>query len=469
MRIVEETVNQLDKETLAAAYGGHGSLPYAPDLMLKIALLEILEGRPSPAQWYRDAPENDPLKWLGRGIEPGRTTWYDFRDRMDKVIAQLNTQLVQQATSEQLIRPERASQDGSTFRSHASRHQAFNRSRLEKHKVCVQACVNQDQTGEPVVEPVPKWMPTTVSGRRELLDRIEKAEQRLEQRLQENQAKPSNRRQKEKHIVVSLTDPDAAFARDKESTYCFLYTAQMMVDNDSLMIIGYSVAAENTDVGTIGPMIDQVQATIGGTLLQVSADSAYSSALDLQDCSERNIDLLAPVSENSLSHIKAAKKGKPKLFTRDEFQWNPERQEFECPGGQVLTYRTQERLSRHGGREIICRHYQCPAKHCLACPLANQCTTSPALGRRIKRLDGQELVDAQREKMKLPEAKQAYTQRSQTIERAFGDAKAHRGFGTLRGRGLSRARAAIGLLVLAQNILGLSRLRTSKITANQRD
>jgi len=467
--MVEEAVNQLDEETLASAYAGHGSLPYAPDLMLKIALMEILEGRPSPAQWYRDAAENDPLKWLGRGIKPGRTTWYDFRDRLDKVIGQLNTQLIQQATSEQLLHPELASQDGSTFRSQASRHQAFNHSRLEKHKAHVQAAVNQDQTGEPAIETVPKWMPATVSGRRKLLVRIEKAEQRLKQRLQENQAKPRNKRQNEKHVVVSLTDPDAVFARDKEKTYCFLYTAQLMVDNDSLMIIGYSLAGENTDVGTIGQMIDQVQANVGGTLMQVSADSSYSSALDLQDCEERNINLLAPVSENSLSHIKAAKKDKPKLFSRDEFQWRPDRQEFECPGGQVLTYRTKERLARHGGREIICRHYQCLPKHCLACALANQCTTSPALGRRIKRLDGQERIDAQREKMKQPEAKKLYARRSQTIERAFGDAKLHRSIGRLRGRGLLRARASIGLLVLGQNILGLNRLRKSKIPAIQKE
>ncbi len=62
-----------------------------------------------------------------------------------------------------------------------------------------------------------------------------------------------------------------------------------------------------------------------------------------------------------------------------------------------------------------------------------------------------------------------YAGRSQTIERAFGDAKLHRSIGRLRGRGLLRARASIGLLVLGQNILGLNRLLKSKIPAIKKE
>lgn len=460
-RVVEDAVNRLDRATLRKAYRGCGSRFHSPELLLKMALFEILQGRTSPSQWHRDAADHDALKWLGRGIQPARSTWYTFRDRMDKVIADLNEQLVRDAVLDQGIRPERAAQDGSTFRSQASRHQTFNRARLEKRKACVQSAVQQDEQQEPLSEPIPKWMPTTDSGRQGLLQRIETAERQLGQLLRENAEKPKNQRREEKNIVVSLTDPEAPFARDKEKTFCFLYTAQMMVDADSLLVLGYAVAAENTDVGTLGPMIDQVQAVVGGTLRQVSADAGYASILDLQDCLERGIDLLAPVSENSFSQTNNTTGTSSKLFSRDQFQWDPDQQRFICPGGHSLTYRTKEHLSRHGGRSVISRHYQCAPQHCLACPWVTRCTTSPARGRRVKRIDGQELVDAQREKMKQPKIKQIYAHRGQTIERAFADAKGHRSFGRLRGRGLSRARAAIGLLVMALNVLNLHRLRTT--------
>jgi transposase len=460
-RIVEDAVNQLDKRRLHAIYRGVGSSAYPPESLLKMVLFELLEGRNSPSQWHRDAGEHDVLKWLGRGVQPARMTWYRFRDRVDKVIHELNEQLVRHAVDKQWVCPEQAAQDGSTFRSQASRHQTFNQQRLAKRKECVQAAVEQDTRGEPLTEPIPKWMPQTVSGRLQLSERIGRAEQHLDDLLLENATKRKGKRREVKNIVVSLTDPEAPFARDKEKTFCFLYTSQMMVDSPSNLILGYSVAAENTDVGTLGPMIDRVQKAIGGTLRQVSADAGYASVLDLQDCFERGIDLLAPVSENSFSESKRACSTASKLFSRNQFQWVDDEQRFICPAGHPLTYKTKEHLNRHGDRQVICRHYRCAPQHCLACPLAKQCTTNPARGRIIKRLDGQELVDAQREKMKQPDIKQIYARRGQTIERAFADAKGHRSYGRLRGRGLARARAAIGLLVMAQNILTLHRLRST--------
>lgn len=458
--MVEASVNQLDTSLLDRLYQGCGSKAYPPELMLKMVLFEYLEGRTSPSQWFRDAGEHDALKWLGRGIWPARSTWYQFRDRLDKVLQELNQSLVKQAVEENLIHPHQGAQDGSTFRSQASRHQTFNRVRLEKRKATVAAAVDQDSQGQPLSQPVPKWMPQTRSGRLELHGRIELAEQKLSQMLQENAAKRKHHRRDEKNVVVSLTDPEAPFARDKEKTFCFLYTAQMLVDADSLMTLGYSVANENTDVGTLGPMIDQVQKIIGGTLKTISADAGYSSVLDLQDCLERGIDLLAPVAENSFSQ---PKQGTAKLFSREDFQWNPQEQTFLCPGGQQLTYRTQERVARHRGRTVICRHFQCLPKFCLACPLAARCTKSPARGRRVKRLDGQEILDAQKEKMKQPSAKESFARRGQIIERAFADAKGHRGMNRLRGRGPRCARVSIGLLVLAQNTLTIYRLRNEKM------
>lgn len=456
---MENVVNQMDISLLDTLYQFRGSLPYPPEPILKMALFDYLQGRTSPAQWFRDAAEHDAMKWLGRGIQPARSTWYEFRNRLDKVLAEMNQRLVQQAVEEKLIHPEEGAQDGSTFRSQASRHQTFNRIRLDKRKAIVAAAVDQDSQGQLLSQPVPKWMPTTPSGRLELQQRIEVAEQKLNQMLQENAAKPKHSRRVEKNIVVSLTDPEAVFARDKEKTFCFLYNSQILVDAASLMILGYMVTNENTDVGTVGPMVDQVQKIIGGTLKTVSADAGYSSVLDLQDCVSRGINLLAPVSENSFSQ---PKQGAAKLYSREDFEWDPEQQIFSCPGGHELSYRTQERLARHGGRTIICRHYQCPAEHCVACPLAARCTTNPSRGRRVKRIDGQEVIDAQREKMKQLESKQIFASRGQIIERAFADAKGHRNMNKLRGRSLSCARVSIGLLVLAQNVLAVHRLRNKQ-------
>ena len=99
--------------------------------------------------------------------------------------------------------------------------------------------------------------------------------------------------------------------------------------------------------------------------------------------------------------------------------------------------------------------YHCPSEHCLACPLASGCVANPARGRTVTRMEGQALLDAQREKMEQAETKQRYQVRSQTVERSFGDAKGNRRYDRYHGRGLRRARCETGLLVLTQNVLRL--------------
>ena len=83
----------------------------------------------------------------------------------------------------------------------------------------------------------------------------------------------------------------------------------------------------------------------------------------------------------------------------------------------------------------------------------------------IKRTEGEELLEAQREKMSTEEAKALYRLRSQTVELGFGDAKGNRRMDRFHGRGLKRARAETGLLILAQNLLRLDKLQRQVVNS----
>ena len=62
--------------------------------------------------------------------------------------------------------------------------------------------------------------------------------------------------------------------------------------------------------------------------------------------------------------------------------------------------------------------------------------------------------------MATPEAKELYKLRKQTVERGFADGKEQRAFRRFGGRGLARAEAPVGLLVLAANLVALVSLLT---------
>ena len=436
--------------------------------MLKMVLFEYLEGRLSPAQWHRDASEHDAMRWLGRGIEPSRTVWYRFRDRMSNVVEELHHDLIQRAVAQDRVDAEVGVQDGTTIAACASRHRVVNQKTLFKRQAILQQAIESDQLGNPLAEDTAKWMPTTPGGRQELAQRMQQAAAVLNQRLEENARKTKAKRKDPKHVFVSLTDPEAAMGRDKLKVFRPLYTIQFMVEPKSLLVLGYLCRPEATDAGTLTPLIDQVQQIVAGTLKRVLADSAYATLADLIDCDDRGIDLVAPVQANSFTESKQKASGRPKN-NRAEFRWDEELQTYHCPADHQLDYKGKCKKQRYGDRCVIERAYHCRAEHCQACPIAAGCVKNADRGRTVKRLERQELIDAQRAKMDSEAIKASYRERSQVIERPFGDAKRHRVFTRFHGRHPRRAATETGLLVLAQNLLTLDRLERKRVNSHEHE
>ena len=242
-----------------------------------------------------------------------------------------------------------------------------------------------------------------------------------------------------------------------------LYTVQYVIEPTSRLILAYQSDAAVCDTGTLAPMIDRVQKIVGGRLRCIIADAAYCTILDLRDCQERDVELLAPVQTNSFSKPKMSTNGVG-LSNRDQFVWDSDRQTYRCPAGHELKYHSKQTKQRHGDRTLTQYRYQCPADLCRHCPLASSCVRDPSKGRTVTRMDGQDLLDAQRQKMEQPEVKQRYKLRGQTVELGFADAKGNRRFDKYHGRGLRRARTETGLMVLAQNLLCLDRLQRDALT-----
>lgn len=459
-RIVRRQVAQLDPWILHGLYRGVGREAFDPVVLLQMVLYLLLKGLASPAQWFEQAKLNEAVQWLGYGYRPSRRTWYEFRDRMSERIDDLHAQLIGNAIDQQHLDPAVGVQDGTSLAACASRHRMVNDQTLATRRAFLQqlieGLVDEDTT-------IPKWVPPTIDGRFDLAQRMDQAREVLDLRIEKNVEKPSEKRKDPDKILVSLSDPEAPLGRDKLKVYRPLYTVQYVVEPSSHLILGYQCEAAVCDTGTLAPMIDRVQNIVGGRLKCMMADAAYCTILDLQDCQERGVELLAPVQSNSLSRPKKSTSGVG-LSNRDQFMWDGEKKTYRCPAGHELNYYSKQRKKRHGGRSLMQFRYHCSAEHCLACPLSAGCVSNPSRGRTVTRMEGQELLDAQREKMERQEVKMRYKLRGQTVERGFADAKGNRRFDRYHGRGLRRARAETGLLVLAQNVLRLDRLQRHALT-----
>jgi Transposase DDE domain len=241
--------------------------------------------------------------------------------------------------------------------------------------------------------------------------------------LAKNEARPKDKRLPRKKVKVSVTEPEAPLGRDKEKVFGPMYTTEFVVDTASLLILSFDVFAQATDAGTLAPMLDRTREVTGTMLSQISTDAGYVSLLDLQECRERNVRLVAPVQENDFTEEKRAKAGESRIG-KDEFEWLPEEQTYRCPQGYLLNYKSKDRKTRRDDNTVTVQTFRCPAEHCRECPLRERCVRNPEKGRTVKRLEGEEIIEAHKAYMKTDDAKATNRLRGSVIERCFADAKA---------------------------------------------
>jgi transposase len=446
-RLIDQGVDQLDLTPLLQSYSGRGSKACRPDLMLKIVLFEIQRGRPSPAQWYRDTKENSALHWLGLGLQPTRSGWYVFACRVQPYLDRWNEEVLRQAQEHGLTPARRTAVDGTLVEAQATRYRLLNHDQLQQRCQLLDAACQADAHGTAPVER-PSWMAGTPATRQRQRDQYEVAQAKLAERWAENQQRIPSLRQQAKDVRISVTDPEAALGKDKLKVYRPLYNVQYVRDLDSPFVLGYDAFAHSSDAGTLVPMLQRTQRLTGRLPETVLVDSGYVTALDLADAQELGVDLYGPWKENDYSESVVA----AKQWSKDVFTWDAQRREYRCPQGQALPLKGVQKRPRSRGRSEQVELYRADAATCAACPLKGRCCPKSRSGRHLSRSEHEELIEAHRRKMATAEAKALYRLRRQTVEPSFGDAKHHRNFRRVAGRGLDKAKRQTALTVLAHNL-----------------
>lgn len=456
-REVVEAMKQLDLMPLFDLYRGAGVPPIRPDLMLAVVLVEIRLGRPRPSQWFRDAKENIVLHWAGFGIQPSRTCWYDFADRVAPLLEPWNAAVLQLARQRGVTQAERMSLDGTAVAANASRHRLVNEATIEQRLVELDVACQADAARQPPPS-APAWMaknPDTREGQRR---RYRRARERLIELHAVNNRQDPKRRRKPEKIVVSTSDPEAALGRDKYNVFRPLYNVQLVRDLDSQLCLGYQVFAQPTDAGTFGPMLERVANWTGVKPKAMLVDAGYVTACNLAICDQAGIALYGPWQENDFSKKKKKQGAKPRPIGKEHFTWLPAENMYRCPEGHAMPWIGHQKRRQSDGQINAVHSYRCSPQHCRACPRQVSCSSNPNRGRAVKRSEHEALVEAHRARMGMAEAKTLYRLRCQTVELGFADFKQHRSMRQFSGRGRYRGQRQVGLTVLVHNLLIVHRV-----------
>jgi hypothetical protein len=462
-RLVMAALPRLDLGPLRESYAGRGSLPYCPELMLVMVLIEKQRGRASPSQWHGDQRDSVALLWAGQGIQPSRSVWYAFRDRIAPFLEDWNATVLRYAVESGYTDASEGATDGTLIAAAASRHRLVNQQQITSRLEELDTACQQDLRQDPVAKK--SWMANTPSGRLQQVKRYQRAQGALQLRLAANARKRPSDRLPEKRVVISVSDPEAALGPDKFKVFRPLYDTLLLVDRQSPLILGYDVFAHSQDTALLVPILERTRQLTGRMPHRVAADAGFITGMNLAQCSALSVELIGPWKENDFS---AARREPATLFTKDEFVWQPDDRSYQCPAGERLARIGSETRQRAGDQVEHYDRFATKKGICSACSLRAKCTTGQH-GRQLRRSEHEELILAHRNKMATDQAKAISKTRGQIVERAFADLKEHRQLRSHTGRKLTRAKTDVALAVLIHNLLTVHKADAKRTSLKARE
>ena len=265
----------------------------------------------------------------------------------------------------------------------------------------------------------------------------------LEEDVKTDRAKHSKRPLKPKkeddskhEIKQSTTDPDSGYMHRDGKPKGFFYLDHRSVDGKFSMITDTYVTAGNMHDSI--PYLDRLDHQIdkfGFNVESVGLDAGYSTASICKGLTDRGI--YGVIGYNR-------PRGKKGHFRKRDYHYDPIQNCYICPAGEILRYRTTNRV---GYREYVSN-----PKKCSQCALLGQCTQSKNKQKVIARhiwQDYKEEVDSHRLE---PQGKRIYQRRKETVERSFADAKQLHGHRYARMRGREKVQEQALLAAACQNM-----------------
>lgn len=429
VRFLRELVDGLDLPALGFVVptGSEGRPPYAASLLLKIWLFGYVHKVFSSRKLEQACTENLPLLWLTGLVQPDHNSiWRFWRDNK-KALGELFKHTVRLAVKVGLVGLALQAVDGTKIQAVASNHSGWTKEGMEKRLQELDQVVEQAETQVQAQEQLPGLEPQAQRLPRELASR-----QQLKEKVQAGLAELAVNGRGHYHPQ----EPEALRMKC-EGRNRFAYNAQAVADAQVGIVTAAEVAAQETDVNQLTPMLQSAQANVGSATAVAVADTGYGSAEDLAQAEQAGFTVIAPLCE-----------GKPNNhpYHASQFTYRPQIDQVICPQGQALSFEREK--DRRG---VPVRVFRC---HCADCPVRDQCTRDKR-GRMIEIGPHHATVVAHRQQLGLPENQAKLRRRAVIIEPVFATIKQRLGFRRWTVRGLINVRAQWSLLCLTVNLIKL--------------
>jgi transposase len=299
-RVVWEYVDGLDLSSLydsiRAVEGHAGRDPIDPKILMALWLNATLDAVGSARQLDRLCQGHVAYQWICGGVSVNYHTLSDFRtanvDLQDRVLTQSVAVLMHQ----DLVTMKRVAQDGMRVRASAGTSSFRRGPTLEKLEEEARQQV-QELRKELQDDPAGctrREQAARERARRERMERIQKAREELPR--VEAKKKPDKKDQ----ARVSTTDSDARFMKMPDGGVRPAANVQLATDTQSQIITGVDVGNVGSDMGQMGPMIEQHKDRYGRVPDEMLTDGGFASREDIDSATRAQPPTIvyAPVQQS---------------------------------------------------------------------------------------------------------------------------------------------------------------------------
>jgi len=432
VRVIEVFVDALDLKSLGfERHQPHamGRPPYHPSTLLKLYIYGYLNRIQSSRRLEHETQRNVEVMWLTQRLMPDHKTISDFRKDNGKAIVGVCREFVGVCRRLELFTQAVVAIDGSKFKAVNHRDKNFTEAkmkarqkRVERHIARYLAELDEADRAQPSV-PEAK-----VAGLQDKLTKLKEEMARLKALEKRMLDEPDKQ--------LSLSDPDSRSMKTR-GTGIVGYNVQAAVEPEHHLIVAHEVTNVGSDRAQLAAMAERARGAMDTEELTAVADRGYFSGTQIVDCEEAGITAYVPKPLTS-SGRKAGR------FTKQDFVYEPEHDQYRCPAGEALTWRFVS--VEHG---LNLNVYFASVFTCRGCAMQAQCTNG-SHQRRIRRWEHEDIVDAMLTRLEEDPGKMQL--RRQTVEHPFGTLKAWMGATHFLTKTLPRVSTEMSLHVLAYNM-----------------
>jgi len=430
VRVYDAFVDALDFNELGIVIDEHqvGNPPYYPKSMLKLLLYGYSYGERGSRKLERATYHNISFIWLMEGLKPDHKTISKFRRDNKSALKKVMKECARLCLKLKLIEGNTLFVDGSKIRANASINNMWTEERCNKYLEKIDQRIDEILQECEERDDLEKDMDSMVKMDEELTDK---------QALKEKVSGILAEIKKGEKKAVNSVDPDCVKTKGRQGSHAG-YNGQIVVDEKHGLIVTSDAVAESNDVNQFSSQIQQANEVLGKKCETACGDAGYAHTENLKEPDKAGITVIVPTQ-------KQAGEQEPSEFAKERFRYDPEKDEYICPEGQILKFRGLNKRKKH-------RNY-CISKSeiCMSCRHYGKCTRSK-YGRRVIRLNDEEIKEKLKQQYASQKGQEIYKLRKTKVELPFGHIKRNLKVGGFLLRGLVGAKAEMSLLGSCFNI-----------------